>query len=369
MIAVDPRSRTWVPGRFAFVTLATLYAILAVGALPLLSREGFRDWWTFARAADNLRAGQPLYFDDAGVIINLYPPAMALLWTWGMTSGLWLVIAVISIPASGLLGRGWERAAIPVLFALQPAVLYDLLLGNVTVLLVAAICVRLTVRGMLGGLPLGIMLALAPKPALVPLLLVLLVRARRDAFEVIALAAGISLATVALVGDVAVTDFVRALLDSQRQLAGWVTGNLGLARAGTIATIAGIGVGLVATLVSARTFTLPGAVAVGLACGVLVQPTLGFYYSVLLAPGVVLLWQQHRLAGYFAAIAVPLASFVTPVLGGLILLSLVVAVEVRRSRPQWLQGLTARAVGGKGREAAPGAEAQPELRQTAVVTQ
>src|SRR5665811_1582297 len=91
-------------------------------------------------------------------------------------------------------------------------ILYDLELGNVTVIvLVAVAAIAWTPDRIATGIPLGLILATAPKPQLIPVLVWLVVAHRRALAGAFATAALATLIGLALTGPAAYWDWVDAL--------------------------------------------------------------------------------------------------------------------------------------------------------------
>src|SRR5665811_325567 len=91
-------------------------------------------------------------------------------------------------------------------------ILYDLELGNVTVIvLVAVAAIAWTPDRIATGIPLGLILATAPKPQLIPVLVWLAVAHRKALTGTIVTAALATLAGLALTGPDAYAAWVEAL--------------------------------------------------------------------------------------------------------------------------------------------------------------
>ena len=318
-------------GRLAFAVVATVSIIFALAYLPLLQTEEGRDWTTYARSAYDWTHGFDLYYDH-GRLINLYPPAMAVLWSWGVTPQLWLLLSVLALLGVATLARGWASLGLCLLTLLQLPVFYDLMTGNVTSLYVGAIAIRMASRRWAAGVPLGVILAIAPKPALAPFVFLLLVKNSRQTLVPIVVALAITAATLVGVGPAAFVEYLAALLDSQRQLAGWTGGNLGLARAGLPVVIGGLVVATVAVITAARFLTPDRAVALGLGAGPLVQPTIGYYYAALAIPGLILLWRRSPWTATAAALTAIVVAVITPALSGLVLAAAAVVSQLQEQQ-------------------------------------
>lgn len=91
-------------------------------------------------------------------------------------------------------------------------ILYDLELGNVTVIVLAAVAaIAWTPDRVATGIPLGVVLATAPKPQLVPILVWLVVAHRRALVGAVATAALATLVGLALTGPAAYAAWVETL--------------------------------------------------------------------------------------------------------------------------------------------------------------
>jgi len=193
--------------RPALVAIVALTALFGVGVAALIAPHV----WS-VDANRNLAAARDLLAGRFGIDRGyLYSPLAALLTvpaTWlpaGLAIGAWLG-AKLAVLAWGVRHESAGLTRIDAVLvglgtlAFVPTV-HDLLLGNVTVLVVAAIAVAAWRRdGWTAGVALGLILATAPKPQLAPVLVWMFVfrpRALRGAVLTAALSTG---ATIAFLG-------------------------------------------------------------------------------------------------------------------------------------------------------------------------
>ena len=172
-------------------------------------------------------------------------------------------------------------------------------------LYVGAVSVAVARRGWTGAVPLGLVLALAAKPAVVPFLIWLVLRYPRDAGRVVLVAAAASLAVAAAIGPGRYLEYLAAL-PQMTTVARDFTGNVGLVTVSPIAAYVGIGVAWVVAALAGWRLDLRRGAAIAIAAMVLAQPTIGFNYAGLLLPAMALLWGRDRIAGTAAfVIGVP----------------------------------------------------------------
>lgn len=160
--------------------------------------------------------------------------------------------------------------------------LHDLLLGNVSILITAAVAIVATrADGYRGGLPLGLILATVPKPALIPILVWMMVYRRRAFLSAIGSAAGLTLLGLVVLGASAYADWLAVLLHPY-YLGTNQTGNLALGAMlpGALAWPLMVAT-VVATVVALRRGESPGLIAC-LCAGLLVAPYTMAYGAVLL---------------------------------------------------------------------------------------
>jgi hypothetical protein len=322
-------------GRLALMLSLTLLAILAIGLLPTILQEGTRDWIAYQQAADRLVRGDPLYTfvlatpDDE---YYLYPPLMAAVWAAiGSPEGLFLV-KLIALSGVGALawqvlptGAQRERAVVAVSFAaaafIAPPDLHDLVLGNVMAFYVGAVAVSLAASGWLGALPLGLVCALALKPAIGPFLLWLLIRRRGDFGRVLVVGLAASIACALFIGPGRYVEYIVAL-PQMSVLSDLPSGNVGLSHLSRALGLVGVAAAYLLTVAGALGADRWRSAAIAIAAGLLAQPALGFNYAGLLLPAVVSLWLGDRPAGLIACVAVPIVAVLSPPLAALIVILL-----------------------------------------------
>jgi len=141
-------------------------------------------------------------------------PAVALPTDVAVVAWLALKIALLVVGtaiATRELG-GIDRLLLGVAVVAFLPILYDLELGNVTVIVLAAVAaLAWTPDRIVTGIPLGLVLATAPKPQLVPVLVWLAVAHRRALVGALVTAALATLVGLALAGPTAYTTWVDAL--------------------------------------------------------------------------------------------------------------------------------------------------------------
>jgi hypothetical protein len=238
-------------------------------------------------ASEALRAGT--FGSDHGY---LYSPLTALLIvpaTWipaGLAGGAWLVgrlgilMAGVRHETRGL--DSADRVLIAVAATAFLPTLHDLMLGNVSILLAGSVAlIAWSPDRIRTGLPLGLALATAPKLALLPILVWMLVFRRR------ALAGSLTTAAVATLGALAIVGLAPYLawvdvLRNPTYLAGPQGGNLSLG--GLLPPVLAVPLGaaaIVALLFALRRGEAPGLLA-ALSVGLLVAPYTLAYGAVFL---------------------------------------------------------------------------------------
>jgi len=195
----------------------------------------------------------------------------------------WIVLRVaILLIATNVVTRGLRPLdrflASAAAIAFLP-ILYDLELGNVTVLIAAAVAVvAWTPDRAAAGIPLGIVLAAAPKPQLIPVLIWMALFRRKALVGALGTAGVGTLGALAAFGPGPYGEWVAAL-HAPPDL---VVGNLSLSGLPPFAAISASVAVATVTLLALRRGPAPGLVA-ALACGLLVSP-----YTILYAAGVLL---------------------------------------------------------------------------------
>lgn len=313
-------------GLFSLAALAVVLAIEASIVWPVIAREGWRDWWAYRNAGERLVAHLPLYGGSDSTGLLLYPPAMAGIWQAGFRYEALLFLDLVALVAIGWLAFGTARAsgvphatavaagtAVVGLALLSPAVFHDALLGNVMIVYAGAIALSLAVPGLRGAIPLGVVIAVAAKPFIVPYLVYLLIARRRDGLLVAGVAAGATLVAVATVGLSPHVEYAQAIPTFASQARSYA-GNLGVsAFAPALVGIVAIGAVALSVVVSRRGDSMRAAAA-AIALGLFVQPSLGMIYAVVLIPALIVLWPWERLWSTTIALVGPVAALVSPLI-------------------------------------------------------
>ena len=334
----------------ALVVAAIVIGLLDVVAVPVLLREQATDWRAYEGAAELLARGEPLYGWTVDPDIRattdypyIYPPPLAAIWGWGLTPMVFAALKVASLtalvafvgvattrrPIGGLAVAGGVSLAL--LTVATPGVVHALILGNVMTLYVAATALVLALpRQAWAGAPLGILVAVALKPAIVPVLVWMLLR-RRGQF-LAALVGGLVTTAIfaAIVGVGPFIDYLLAL-PKLGGLAQPFTGNLGLSAISLGLAVVAIPASILYVTVVTRFLDPWASAAVAVGMTFLAQPTLGLNYAGLLVPGVVALWLVRREAAVVLAALLPIVAIVSPPLAGVVLA--VTATLVGRRRP------------------------------------
>ena len=316
----------------------------ALVALPVLLRETTRDWTAYEQAADRLAAGAPLYVWELATEDDeyyLYPPGMAAVWSVAGSPELLAAIKVLALLAVGVLAPlvvadPSRRRVAAVLLAggavIWPPNLFDLVLGNVMALYVGATAIAIARRGWLGAGPLGVVLALAAKPAIVPFLLWLAIRHPRDAARTLVVALVASAVIALVVGPARYVEYLEAL-PRMTTLATSFTGNLGLVTLSPQIALVGLVLAwVVAAFAAARMDERRGA-AIALSAILLAQPTIGFNYAGVLFPAMALLWGRDRMIGTVAFVIGSLLVLVSPIGAAVLVIVLAFASWVRSPGP------------------------------------
>jgi hypothetical protein len=332
---VASRRSLFTDGRLALVAGLTLLVILAIGLLPTILREQTRDWIAYEQAAERLAAGEPLYIFELATPDDeyyLYPPPTAAIWAAvGSPEGLLAVkvlalvgvasLMVVVAPKASPQNRLVAAGALALAALLAAPNLHDLVLGNVMALYVGAVAISVARPGWLGSSALGVVCAVALKPAIGPYLIWLAFRRPRDFLRTLAVGLAVSAFFAVLVGPGRYVEYLAAL-PRMSVLVGLPSGNVGLA---TISPVVGLVGVVVAYLVSmwAGVRLDPGrGAAIAVAACLLAQPSIGFNYAGLLLPAVVALWSADRVAGFVAVVAAPLVTVVSPPAASLVVIAL-----------------------------------------------
>jgi hypothetical protein len=284
-------SRWIIAARPALAGLAVLSVI--VGAFAVV-RAAANVWAVDAER--NLAAARALANGSFGSVADyLYSPLAAALTMPALAVPadvaviLWLTLKLTVLAVgTAVATRGMERtdrllAGVAAISFLP--IIYDLELGNVTVLVLAAVAVAAwTPDRVATGIPLGLILATAPKPQLIPVLICLALVHRRALAGAVGTAALATLAGLAFAGLAAYAtwlDILRAPAylsgDQIINLALWSL-PLPLALGGSVAAVG-------AFLLALRRGYWPGLIA-GICVGLLMAPYTLIYAAGLLLVGV-----------------------------------------------------------------------------------
>jgi hypothetical protein len=259
-------------GRPPLLAVAAMNAITGLAIALTLAPDWFgTDASTYRACAAAAAAGADCVF--------LYPPLaahVALPLTWVdapvASAAMTLIGSAVLLAGVRLETRGLapiDRALILIAAVTFAPVVFELILGQVTLLIAAAI--HVVVRredGIRNGIPLGIALAVAPKPLLLPLLLWALVWRRRSLLGVVVTALGLTFLGILLAGPDPYQRWLQVVTGVGSQTAG---GTYALSLYGNH------------SLWPLTAWTLPLALAVGLATGwtIVRDPTRGFVVAIL----------------------------------------------------------------------------------------
>jgi hypothetical protein len=294
----EPRS---FPPAFAFAVPAIVGVATMLMLGPTIFTEGARDWTTYRDAGQRLAAGAPIYVSSAGALQFVYPPAMAAIWSLGLTPAVWLLAKVLALVAlAGVIGWPLGIPAI-VLLLLTPSLEHDLVLGNVMTFYCLALCWSALRPGRTGSMALGLVLAIALKPVIGPYLLWLLLVRRSDLGWVLLTACAASAIVATMTGPGIYIDYWVTLPRASEFAAAW-PGNLGLAAISPLLGTVGVAASYAVATVAARRHSLP------LVIGALMfaQPSYGVAYGLLLVPAVVLIYRERQALGIGLAAVLPL---------------------------------------------------------------
>jgi hypothetical protein len=331
----DAGDHLWPRGAMAIVLVAIVLVLIDWVAIPVLLQEGATDWRAYEGGAQALAAGTSPYAwtanDDIRALTAypyIYPPPLAAIWGLGLTASLFLGVKVAATFAVGAFAVsasriGAERlaagAALVVLAVASPPVVHDLVLGNVMSLYLAAVALALALpRNRLAAVPLGILCAIALKPAVLPVLIWMVVRNRAQFFAAFIGGAATTALFAVLVGPSVYVDYLRAL-PRLGGLAQPFSGNVGLSSISIGLALVAIPVALAACVWAARTLEFRASAVFAVAMTQFVQPAIGLNYASLLIPGVILLWFVNRRAALAMGMSLPVVVLVSPPLAGLLL--------------------------------------------------
>jgi hypothetical protein len=332
-----------VPRRPALAGLAVLTILLGTVAII---RAAELVW-----AADinrNLEAARALLGGDFGTVADyLYSPLAAALTIpalavpRGVAIIAWLAFKIaIVVAGTAVATRGLdrtERVLIGIAVIGFLPLVYDLELGNVTVLMLGAVAlVAWTPDRLASGIPLGLILATTPKPQLIPVLIWMLVVHRKaliGALVSAALAIGVG---VALIGLSAWATWVEILRAPAYLNAGEVI-NLSLWAFPAPVAIAAGAVSIVAYVIAMTRGYWPGLVA-AICLGMLLSPyTLIYSAGLLLAAAPALARAAPRATLALALIAPIVLLVAFPIWVGAVLF-VAVGIPAARWPPAGLEG-------------------------------
>jgi len=266
-----------VPRRPALVGLAFLSVVVGGFAFARASEE----FW----AADihrNLDAAAALADGSFGTVPDyLYSPLAAALTVPALAVpadlvvGGWLVLKVaLLVIGAALATKGFDRVdrilvGITVIAFLP--ITYDLELGNVTVLVLAAVAlIAWTPDRFVTGMPLGLILATVPKPQLVPVLVWLILFNRRALTGALVTAGAATLVGLVMLGSAVYTTWVEILRAPAYLNSGEVI-NLALWALPTVIAVPAVIATIAAFLLALRRGYWPGLMA-AICVGMLVAP-------------------------------------------------------------------------------------------------
>lgn len=312
------------------VAITALTAIVGIGVGIAIAPNAWAvDAERNLRAARDLVAGQ--FGTDHGYVYSPLAAALTVPWTWipqALAISLWLALRLGLLAAgTAVATRGRpaaERLLVFVAVALFVPTLYDLLLGNVSILLAAAVALVAWRRDATWtGIALGLVLATVPKPQLVPILIWMLAYRRQALVGTVVTAAGATGLAALTLGAPAYGEWI-AVLRSVDYLSSPMYGNLSLFAflPGPIALAAAVAA-LVASAVALRRGEQPGLVAC-IALGLLIAPYTLAYAAVLLL------------------VALPALATAAP--RATVALALTASLGVIVALPLWLGGVVAAAL-------------------------
>jgi glycosyl transferase family 87 len=281
--SISPRGFT-----LAIVAVAGFNAVLGIAAIVALAPYAWAtDVERNLAAAADLVAGR--FGTDRGYLYSPLAAALTVPATWlpvGVAIGGWLALRVaILIEGIRRETEGWrpvDRVAAGVAAVTFVPTLYDLMLGNVTILMTASVALVAWSRDRVAaGIALGAFLAMAPKPALAPILVWMLIYRRRALVGTVVTAVVTTAGCVLLVGLEPYLAYVNILrrpqyLDGPQQL-----GNMALTALPPVVAIVLGAIAVAVTVVALRRGETPGFVA-ALAAGLLLAPYTMAYGPVML---------------------------------------------------------------------------------------
>ncbi len=200
-------------GGLAFLTALVGSAAMARAAQNVWAVDAHRNLGA-AIALQNGTFGSVSDYLYSPLAAALTVPALALPTDVAVVAWLTFKVAVLAV-GTAVATRGLSRGARVLLGVVVVGflpILYDLELGNVTVIVLAAlVAIAWTPDRLATGIPLGLVLATAPKPQLIPVLVWLAVAHRRALVGALVTAAAATLAGLALTGQAPYAAWIDAL--------------------------------------------------------------------------------------------------------------------------------------------------------------
>jgi hypothetical protein len=246
----------------------------------------------------------------------------------------WLALKVALLAVGTALATrrlsGIDRLLIGIAVMAFLPVLYDLELGNLTVIVLAAVAaIAWTPDRLVAGIPLGMILATAPKPQLIPVLVWLAIAHRRALAGAVLTAALATLVGLALTGPAAYAAWVEALRAPAYLNSGDVI-NLALWSLPPAVAVSGVVAAVAGFLLALRRGYWPGLVA-AVCLGLLVAP-----YTLIYGAGLLLVAAPAAVrAAPRATFALAITAPVALVLAFPVWVGLALALAVLTSAEAW----------------------------------
>jgi hypothetical protein len=308
-LAGGPECRA-VARRPALLGLAGLSVFLGFVAVARAARV------VWAADADrNLAAASALLHGAFGSVADylysplaaaLTVPALAVETNVAVVAWLALEIAILVV-GTALMTRGLcaiDRVLVGIVVIGFLPILYDLELGNVTVIVIAALAaIAWTPDRVATGLPLGLILATAPKPQLLPVLIWLAIVHRRALLGVLTTAVLATLVGIALTGPTAYAAWIAALRAPAYLNSGEVI-NLALWSLPAVVVVPAVALAILGFGLALRRGYWPGLVG-AICVGLLLAPYTLIYGAGLLLVAVPAATRASPRAVFFLAILAP----------------------------------------------------------------